>query len=81
MPKKIKRENVSEADLVVKVKKPKKPKVARDLRTVFRFHLKTLEIEKLKKPWMATKAFALKDTEELLQAWVCLLYTSPSPRD
>jgi DNA polymerase I-like protein with 3'-5' exonuclease and polymerase domains len=70
MPKKIKRENVSEADLVVKVKKPKKPKVARDLRSVFRFHLKTLEIEKLKKPWMATKAFALKDTEELLQAWV-----------
>jgi DNA polymerase I-like protein with 3'-5' exonuclease and polymerase domains len=70
MPKKIKRENVSEADLVVKVKKPKKAKVPRDLRSVFRFHLKTLEIEKLKKPWMATKAFAIKDTEELLQAWV-----------
>ena len=65
---KVKRENVKATDLIVK-KKPKL-KVPKDIRSVFRFHLKTLDIQKLKKPWMATKAFALKDTAELLQAWV-----------
>ncbi len=65
---KIKRENIDPSDLVVK--KPSKPKVPKDLRSVFRFHLKTLDIEKLKKPWMAAKAFRIVDTREDLIAWV-----------
>src|SRR5579863_1405804 len=65
---KVKRENVTAADLVVK--KTPKPKVPKDLRSVFRFHLKTLDIEKLKKPWMAAKAYRIVNTRPLLEAWV-----------
>jgi len=54
----------------LKVKKPKKekapPKTARE---VFEIHLKGLNLEELKKPWMATKAFRLIDDADKLQAW------------
>jgi len=65
---KIKRENVNPEDLVVK--KPVKIKAPKDIRSVFRFHLKTLEIQKLKKPWMAEKAFRIINTKETLLDWV-----------
>lgn len=72
--KRVKKHTVGEQDLVVKVKKEKKPKAPkvkpdRSLRTVFKEHLKTINIENIKKPWMATKAFRLIETEADLQAW------------
>lgn len=54
---------------VKKAKAPKKPKERRDVRTVFRKHLTALEIEKLKKPWMSTKAFRTIDTKDALWDW------------
>jgi DNA polymerase I-like protein with 3'-5' exonuclease and polymerase domains len=64
--------NVKKKDAVKKVKKPKQPKVKpdRSLRTVFKGHLATINIEGLKKPWMATKDIRIIDTPEALQAWV-----------
>ena len=55
-----------------KPKKPKTPKVKKDksLRTVFKARLSELDIEKLKKPWMFKKAFALIETEAALEDWV-----------
>src|SRR5208337_4520506 len=53
-----------------RVKKAKKPKPPSDLRHMFRARLRELNIEQIKKPWMAEKAFKLLDTEEALQAWV-----------
>ncbi len=53
-----------------RVKKVKKPKPPSDLRHAFRMRLREIDIEKIKKPWMAEKAFKLLDTEEALQAWV-----------
>jgi DNA polymerase I-like protein with 3'-5' exonuclease and polymerase domains len=53
-----------------RTKKVKKPKPPSDLRSMYRARLRELDIEKIKKPWMAEKAFKLLDTEEALQAWV-----------
>jgi DNA polymerase I-like protein with 3'-5' exonuclease and polymerase domains len=53
----------------IKPKKLKKPKPRRDLHTMFRRHLSTLDVEKLKKPWMASKAFRLIDTKDALWEW------------
>src|SRR5271157_3523020 len=52
-----------------RTKKVKKPKPPSDLRSMYRARLRELDIEKIKKPWMAEKAFKLLDTEEALQAW------------
>ena len=52
--------NIEQVDvslLKVKPKKPKTPKEPRDIRSVFHKHLNAVDIEALKKPWMATKAF------------------------
>jgi DNA polymerase I-like protein with 3'-5' exonuclease and polymerase domains len=62
-------QNVGEVKLK-RVKKVKKPKPPSDLRSVYRATLRELDIERLKKPWMAEKAFRLVDTEEALQQWV-----------
>ena len=61
-----------EGEVTIKrtTKKPKKPKEPSDLRYMFRKAMKALDIEKLKKPWMAEKAFRLIDTEEALERWV-----------
>jgi DNA polymerase I-like protein with 3'-5' exonuclease and polymerase domains len=69
---KIQRQDVGQAELTKqggknKVKKPKEPK---NIRYTFRKALKELSIPKLKKPWMAQKAFRLITTAEELQAWV-----------
>jgi DNA polymerase I-like protein with 3'-5' exonuclease and polymerase domains len=55
---------------IKRTKKVKKPKPPSDLRSMYRARLRELDIEKIKKPWMAEKAFKLLDTEEALQAWV-----------
>ena len=52
-----------------KPKAPKKPRKLKDIRSVFREHLANLSIEKLKKPWMAEKAFRLITTKEDLWVW------------
>lgn len=52
-----------------KAKTPKKPKAPRDLRTIFRQHLRTLDIEKMKKPWMSSKAFRLITDKDTLWEW------------
>jgi DNA polymerase I-like protein with 3'-5' exonuclease and polymerase domains len=72
--KRLKKENLDGSVLVKKQKKekaPKTPKVKpdRSLKTLFKAYLSSIDIEKLKKPWMATKAFRLIETEEALQAW------------
>lgn len=71
-PKKVKLYNIKKKDAVKKPKAPKvpKPKPDRSLRTVFKAHLSALDIEALKKPWMATKDLRLIETPETLQAWV-----------
>jgi DNA polymerase I-like protein with 3'-5' exonuclease and polymerase domains len=55
---------------IKRTKKVKKPKPPSDLRSMYRARLREIDIEKIKKPWMAEKAFKLLDTEEALQAWV-----------
>ena len=62
--------DVNQASL--KVKRPRKlktPKPLKDIRTMFRKHLAALDVEKLKKPWMATKAFKLITEPAKLRAW------------
>lgn len=78
---KLKKEKVTTEDLQVKKKKVaknKKPKIAKDLRSVFRRHLNNLNADGLKKPWMATKAFRNLTTEEELVAWVDSILNDPS---
>ena len=56
----------------LKVKRPKKapkPKEPKDIRTMFRKLLAAIDIEKIKKPWMATKAFKLVTSAAELRAW------------
>src|SRR5208282_3636449 len=65
---KLKQEDAGEVKLK-RVKKAKKIKPPSDLRSVYRATLRELNIEQIKKPWMAEKAFKLVDTEEALQAW------------
>ena len=67
---KVQQENIQPEELK-KTKKVagKKPREKRDIRTVFRKHLATLDIEKLKKPWMATKAFRLVTDKTTLWDW------------
>lgn len=64
--------NVKATDKVKKVKAPKAPKVKPDksLRTVFKAHLAAIDIEKLKKDWMAKTDMRLIETPGALQAWV-----------
>jgi DNA polymerase I-like protein with 3'-5' exonuclease and polymerase domains/DNA polymerase III epsilon subunit-like protein len=60
-----------DAETLVKVKKARIKKPVHDhLDEVFREHLEQLDIDSLKKPWMASKAFVLLDTEEKLRLWV-----------
>jgi len=68
----VKLHNIGKKDIVKKPKAPKapKPKPDRSLRTVFKAHLLEIDIEKLKKPWMARTDIRLIDTPEALQAWV-----------
>lgn len=70
---KIQQENVDSTELqqsATKVKKAKKVKEPRDIRYMFRKTLKEIDIAKLKKPWMAKKAFRIINTPAALQAWV-----------
>jgi DNA polymerase I-like protein with 3'-5' exonuclease and polymerase domains len=68
----IKLHNVKTTDKVKKVRAPKVPKVKpdRSLRAVFKAHLAAIDIEKLKKPWMAKTDIRLIETPGALQAWV-----------
>jgi DNA polymerase I-like protein with 3'-5' exonuclease and polymerase domains len=81
--KKVAAESLTDADLTIKVKKvkvpkPKKEKPARDLRTMFRAKLAELDIERMKKPWMAEKSFRLIYQAEELQQWVDSLMSDTS---
>ena len=70
---KIQQQTVGQGELTkVPKKKPatKAKKEPKDIRYVFRKNLKELDLPKLKKPWMAQKAFRLITTPEALQAWV-----------
>ena len=58
--------------------KVKKPKVARDLRSVFLEKLKEISVEKIKKPWMAEKVFRLINTTSELETWVEKVLTDKS---
>lgn len=58
-------------------KKPKAPKVIKTLREIFMERLALIDIENLKKPWMATKSFRLIDTAEELQRWVDMVMSDP----
>jgi DNA polymerase I-like protein with 3'-5' exonuclease and polymerase domains len=75
-------EQLPEDILVVAKKKkkkgPKKPKKDRSLRAMFRELLASLDLEKLKQPWMATKSFRLVATEHDLVAWVDSILNDPS---
>lgn len=69
-------EQISIADLKVKAKKatkPKKPKEKKDIRTMFRKAMVTIQdaggVEHLKKPWMSQKAFQLITNAADLQTW------------
>jgi DNA polymerase I-like protein with 3'-5' exonuclease and polymerase domains len=70
----VKKENISDDDVKVTVpaasKKPAAKKKPKDLRTVFRALLKTLDIEKLKRPWMASKVLRRVDSAQELEGWV-----------
>lgn len=66
----IKQQDGGEEVKLKRIKKAKKSKPSSDLRSVYRLALSQLDLEKIKKPWMATKAFKLVDTEEALEAWV-----------
>ena len=78
-------EQLSEQDPIItgkkprkkKEKKPKAPKVKKTLREIFMERLALIDIEKLKKPWMATKSFRLIDTAEELQRWVDTVMSDP----
>jgi len=62
--------NVDQASLKVKKsRKAKTPKLPKDIRSVFRAKLKEMDVEKLKKPWMAAKAFKLITDPVVLRAW------------
>lgn len=77
----VKQENDVDASDLKKAsteKKPKKIKPKKDIRTVFHQTLRGIEIERLKKPWMAQKAFRLIDNAEDLQAWVDSILSDPS---
>jgi len=75
----IKQENISLEDIKIrKTKKSRIPKLPRDIRSVFRAKLKELDIEKLKKSWMAEKSIRLVNTEEALQKWVDAILNDPS---
>jgi DNA polymerase I-like protein with 3'-5' exonuclease and polymerase domains len=69
------KEDLNEADLKkpkkAKEKKPKKAKAPdKDLRTIFTERLGEINMEEVKKPWMATKSFRLINTMEALEEWV-----------
>lgn len=69
-------EELFEGDMTLtkKVKKPKKERPPKDLRTVFRQHLATVTEDGIKKPWMAQKSFRLmKDPTELRQWCAAIL--------
>jgi DNA polymerase I-like protein with 3'-5' exonuclease and polymerase domains len=70
--------SISAEDLKVNKKKESKPKKARDLESSFIEHINNLNLEELKKPWMATKVFRLIDTVEELERWVEDLLNDPS---
>jgi DNA polymerase I-like protein with 3'-5' exonuclease and polymerase domains len=82
--KRVKEESLTDADLTIKVikpkkeAKPKKEKPKRDMRTVFLAKLAELDIEKMKKPWMAEKSFRLIYDADELQRWVDSLMSDQS---
>ena len=67
---KITQNKLSQDDLTRSRKKVVKKKESKNIRYVFRKNLKELDLPKLKKPWMAQKAFRLITTPEDLQTWV-----------
>jgi len=70
-------EAVSSEDLKT-VKKPKKQREPMDIRSVFNRFLNTIDIEALKQPWMAKKAFRLISDREELRAWVTSVLSDES---
>lgn len=73
---KIKMEDVTLEDL--KTETPKRKVKDRSLRAAFALRLAEIDIEKLKKPWMAKKSLQLITTEEALKAYVDSILTDPS---
>lgn len=70
--KKVEKEDINDEDVTIVVKPPKveRKRKPKDLRTVFRALLRSIDIEKLKRPWMAEKVFKrIYDAKELEQ-WV-----------
>ena len=68
---KIAQDKLSKDDLKKQTpKKVVKKKEPKDIRYVFRKNLREIDLPKLKKPWMAQKAFRLITTPEDLQTWV-----------
>jgi DNA polymerase I-like protein with 3'-5' exonuclease and polymerase domains len=70
--------DISPDDLKPKKAKKTKEKEPRDMRTMFHKLVASMDIEKLKKPWMAQKAFQLVNTKEGLQAWADSVLNDPS---
>jgi len=66
----IKSEPLDPSVLTKRVGSKTKIKEPRNLRYVFRKALKAIDIDTLKKPWMAEKAFRLISTKEELRTWV-----------
>lgn len=60
-----------------KPKKVKAKKIEKTLYDVFAERLRTIRLEDIKKPWMATKSFRLLDTIEAVQAWVDTILSDP----
>jgi DNA polymerase I-like protein with 3'-5' exonuclease and polymerase domains len=79
MPK-LKRENLSVEALKTTKKKKAAPKEKKDrsLRGLFRALMGSLDIEKMKKPWMSKKAFTLISAAEELHAYVDSILLDPS---
>jgi DNA polymerase I-like protein with 3'-5' exonuclease and polymerase domains len=77
--KRVTKENLSAEDITKtptekqakskKAKKAPKPKPKKDIRTMFHARLSEIELDKIKKSWMAEKAFHLISDAEELKVW------------
>ena len=72
--KEVVQEEISDDELLIKIPKAKekvaKQRKPKDIRTMFRMKLQEINVEKIKKPWMAEKVLRRVHTKEELKAWV-----------
>ena len=77
------RDDISEAELK-KPRKKREPKAPKEkppektLKEVFLTRLAEIQLEEIKKPWMAEKAFRLIDEVEVLDEWIGTILSDPS---